>query len=104
MANVNGDWNGQWGTRKEMGDGTETGAEDQVWGTSQRKRQTRGRMRLPEGARQVEAKIPPFRPYYSVRRRGPLVGRALPLGWAPPPPQPRPPACSRPAAPRLTVI
>lgn len=101
-----GDGDGQceWGLEWVMGD--KEGDGRQGWrqelrtgmGTSQGKRQKKGRIRLWEGARQVEAKIPPSRPHYSVRGRGPLVGRALPLGRAPPPPQPRLPACSRPAA------
>lgn len=83
----------------------ETGAEGR-YGRQVRKRQKTGTMRLQEGPRQVEAKIPPSRPYqsHSVRGRGPLVGRALPLGRAPPPPSVPPApllvACSA----RLTVI
>lgn len=82
------------GDKKQgWGDGLRTG----MGGKPEKKAEDR-QYQATEGSRQV--KIPSFRPYcsYSVRGRGWLLGRALPLGRAPPPPQPRLPACSWPAA------
>lgn len=96
MGNVTRDWNGKSRIRKEVGERDRDRSRGQVWKTSERKRQ-KSRIGLCEGSRQVEAQIPPSRPYYSKRGWGPLVGPALPLGRAPLPLSPACPPCSRPA-------